>query len=222
MMQIDLLTELRERFAFFEYLTPELACEIVEQSTLKSLSQGARLPSASCDVFPLLLDGLVKVVAVAENGREIVLYRVEPGQGCVLHTSTLFQQSAPPVVVYVAESNARVLLVPQTLFHRLMEQAPAFRNTVCSEFSSRVLELAALVDAIAFHKLDRRLAALVLGKGSVIYSTHQALAQEVGSVREIVSRVLSNFAAKGVVALKREHIEVLDPLMLRHIADGMA
>jgi CRP/FNR family transcriptional regulator len=71
---------------------------------------------------------------------------------------------------------------------------------------------------VAFQRLDQRLATLLLGKGRVVHATHQALADELGSVREIVSRLLKSFAEQGLVSLAREHIEIVDPPGLRRIA----
>jgi CRP/FNR family transcriptional regulator len=75
-----------------------------------------------------------------------------------------------------------------------------------------------LVEAVAFQKLDQRLAALLLGKGRTIHVTHQGLADELGSVREIVSRLLKSFAEQGLVSLGREQIEIVDPARLRRVA----
>jgi CRP/FNR family transcriptional regulator len=77
-----------------------------------------------------------------------------------------------------------------------------------------------LVEAIAFHKLDRRIASVLLGRGRVVELTHQQLADEVGSVREIVTRVLRSLAESGLVRLGRGSIEILDAAGLRRVAEG--
>jgi CRP/FNR family transcriptional regulator len=76
-----------------------------------------------------------------------------------------------------------------------------------------------LVEAVAFQRLDQRLAALLLGKGSPIRATHQSLADELGSVREIVSRLLRSFEDRGWVALGRERIEITDVAALKAVAE---
>ena len=78
-----------------------------------------------------------------------------------------------------------------------------------------------LVESVAFQRLDQRLAALLLGKGKVVATTHQALADELGSVREIVSRLLKGFADQGLVILARERVEIRDPAGLRRVAGAL-
>jgi len=90
---------------------------------------------------------------------------------------------------------------------------------VFSLFSERLAELMQLVEAVAFRRLDRRLAALLLGRGKHVHITHQHLAEELGSVREIVTRLLKGFADQGLVSLAREQIEILDARRLREIAE---
>ena len=79
-------------------------------------------------------------------------------------------------------------------------------------------KLMQLVEEVAFRKLDQRLAGLLLGKGRLIHATHQQLADELGSVREMVSRLLKNFADQGLVRLSREQVEILDPTGLRQLS----
>jgi CRP/FNR family transcriptional regulator len=106
------------------------------------------------------------------------------------------------------------------VFDELMATHPPFRQYVFSLFSERLAELMALVEAVAFHRLDRRLAATLLGRGRVVAMTHQQLADELGSVREIVTRLLRGFADQGQVRLTRGAIEVLDAAALRRVAEG--
>jgi len=95
---------------------------------------------------------------------------------------------------------------------------PAFRAFVFSLFSERMAELMQLVEEVAFQKLDQRLAALLLGKGRVVHASHQQLADELGSVREMASRLLKRFEEQGLLRLGREKVEVPDPAGLRRAA----
>jgi CRP/FNR family transcriptional regulator len=99
---------------------------------------------------------------------------------------------------------------------------PPFRKHVLGLFSERLADVIALAEAVAFQRLDQRLAAALLGHGNVIVATHQALADELGTVREIVTRLLRRFERSGWVALARERVEVLDPAALRRAASGLA
>lgn len=170
-----------------------------------------------CQAFPLLLDGSVRVSKVAPNGRELQLYRVVPGEACVLTSSCLLGHS-PYSARGVAESDLTMLALTEPLFSRLVAEHEPFRDYVFALFAERISDLMQLVEAVAFQKLDQRLAALLLGKGRVVRTTHQQLADELGSVREIVSRLLKAFAEQGAVVLGREQIEIVNPQALRSVA----
>ncbi len=170
-----------------------------------------------CMAFPLLLDGTVRVAKTAPNGRELQLYRVVPGDACVLTSSCLLGH-APYSARGIAESETTLMTLPAPVFNKLITGHEPFRTYVFSLFAERITELMQLVEAVAFQRLDQRLAALLLGKGKLVHTTHQQLADELGSVREIVSRLLRGFADQGLVGLAREQIEILDPAGLRGIA----
>jgi len=170
-----------------------------------------------CMAFPLLLEGTVRVVKTAPNGRELQLYRIVPGDACVLTSSCLLGH-APYSARGITEARTTFVTLPAPLFDRLIAEHEPFRTYVFSLFAERISELMQLVEAVAFQRLDQRLAALLLGKGKLIHTTHQQLADELGSVREIVSRLLRGFADQGLVTLAREQIEILDPAGLRGIA----
>jgi CRP/FNR family transcriptional regulator len=110
-------------------------------------------------------------------------------------------------------------MLPRELFDELLAQS-AFRDFVFHLFGERIAELMQLVEEVAFRKLDQRLANLLLGKGRVLHTTHQQLADELGSVREMVSRLLKGFAEQGLVQLGREQVEILDAARLRAVATG--
>lgn len=174
---------------------------------------------SACRGFPLVLEGRVRVAKTSASGREIVLYRLYPGEACVLTSSCLLAR-----VHYgargTAEGDTVLALLPRGRFDALLAGSPAFREYVFRVIGERIAELMQLVEAVAFHRLDRRLAALLLGRGNPVYGTHQALAEELGSVREIVTRLLRQFAESGLVALGRGRIEILDAAGLRRIASG--
>lgn len=169
-----------------------------------------------CQGFPFILDGGIRVLKPAANGRELPLYRVLPGESCIITSSCLLGRSDYNARG-VTEAETTLVLLPRPLFDELLGQ-PAFRNFVFNLFSERIANLMQLVEEVAFRKLDQRLAGLLLGKGKLVHATHQQLADELGSVREIVSRLLKGFAAQNLVRLGREQIEILDPAGLRRLA----
>ncbi len=162
-----------------------------------------------CRAFPLLLSGSVRVVQRSEEGREVVLYRIRPGEMCLLSINCLLGASAYPASG-IAEEEITVVQISLALFETLVSQASGFRSFVFRLLAGRLQELMQLVDAIAFQRLDRRLAALLLSRETPLKTTHQKLADELGTVRVMVSRLLERFESAGLVGLGRERIEILD------------
>lgn len=171
-----------------------------------------------CQGFPLLVEGSIKVVKLAANGRELMLYRVQPGGSCIISSSCLLGHTDYNARG-IAEAPLTLLAVPVGEFARLLVEHAPFRDFVFHLFTERIAELMQLVEEVAFARLDQRLAKLLLARaGDVINATHQQLADELGSVREIVSRLLKGFAAQGLVTLGREQIAVIDRAGLQKLA----
>lgn len=169
-----------------------------------------------CQGFPFVLTGGIRVVKPAANGRELPLYRVLPGESCIITSSCLLAH-ADYNARGVTEVETTLVLLPRDLFDELLADV-AFRDFVFHLFAERIADLMQLIEEVAFHKLDQRLAGLLLGKGRLVHATHQQLADELGSVREMVSRLLKGFAAQGLVRLSREQVEILDPAGLRRVS----
>ena len=170
-----------------------------------------------CNGFPLLLSGTIKVVKSMPAGREMLLYRIEPGGSCVITSSCLLGHM-PYSARGIAETALQIAILPKTLFERLIAGDATFRDFVFHLLADRIADLMQLVEEVAFHRLDQRLAKLLLGKSEPIQATHQVLADELGSVREIVSRLLKGFAAQGFVSIGRERISLLDRDGLKQLA----
>jgi CRP/FNR family transcriptional regulator len=174
--------------------------------------------NAACQGFPLVLAGEIKVSRHSGDGRSLELYRVVPGELCLVSSASLFR-SQPLSALGITTRPSTFLLIGPDLFRRWIE-TPAFRNDVLGLFAERMSDLTALVDAVAFHKLDRRLAAALLGRGQQLNITHQALAAELGTVREIVTRLLRRFERDGWVALGREQITIVNSAALRGLVSS--
>jgi len=206
---------LLERFPVFRQLDAPRLARLLEEAQLLQVPAGTVLFDASqpCRGFPLLLEGAVRVAKFAPNGREIMLYRVDPGQGCILSGGCLLGHSDYSARG-IAEKDVTLLSVPPALFHELLLQFEPFRRFVFGMYGERLAEVMELVEEVAFRRLDERLAQLLIHRGPVLEATHQKLADELGSVREIVSRLLRSFETRGWVKLERERITVLDPKSL--------
>lgn len=170
-----------------------------------------------CSGFPLLLSGSIKVVKSAPSGRELLLYRVAPGGSCVISSSCLLGHTSY-TARGIAEMPLQMLMLPAIRFESLMASSASFRDFVFHLLADRLAELMQLVEEVAFQRLDQRLAKLLLGKSDPILLSHQALAEELGSVREIVSRLLKAFSDQGFVILGREQISVSDRQGLQQFA----
>lgn len=206
-------------FPVFAAMSAERRARIAREAQSRRVSSGALLFSAGnpCAGFPLLLEGTVRVAKLGDSGREVQLYKVRPGEACIMSTGCLLGD-----VEYgatgTAEGDVTVLIVPPHLFNELMREDETFRRWVFSLFSERLSGLMELVEAVAFQRLDRRLAAHLLAEGPVVQSTQQKLADDLGTVREIVGRVLRSFEDRGLVELSRSQIRVLDRAGLEAIA----
>lgn len=200
-------------------LPPDELERVLAEGTLRTVPSGTVLfdQAQPCMGFPFVLAGEVTVSKSSEAGREITLYSVGAGDSCVLTSSCLIggvDYDARGVVL----RDATLFILPRATFERLLAQSSVFRRYVFSRFAERISDLMETVEAVAFRRLDQRLAALLLQRGRVVYATHQQLADELGSVREIVSRLVRGFADKGLVRTGREQIEVLDPSGLGKVA----
>jgi CRP/FNR family transcriptional regulator, anaerobic regulatory protein len=172
----------------------------------------------ACQGFPLVLEGEVRVSRHAPDGRSLELYRVVPGELCLVSSASLFR-STPLAAQGISTRPTRLLLIPPSVFAQWLETAP-FRNAVLGLFAERMADLTGLIDAVAFQRLDQRLAACLLGRGQSLALTHQQLASELGTVREMVSRLLRRFEREGWVELAREQILIRDSAALRTLAAG--
>jgi CRP/FNR family transcriptional regulator len=212
---------LRERYRWCAAASDTTLQRVLGQSAILRVAAGQPVfaEASECTHFPLVLDGTIRVRKVSPQGKELLLYRVEPGESCIL-TSSCLLGARDYTASAVAETDVRVLAMPRALFLELLDREPAFRTEVFELFATRMTELMALVDAVAFQRLDQRLANRLLGHGPVLHASHQQLAQELGSVREIISRLLGEFAQRGALRLGRGRIEIVDPMVLRRIAAG--
>ena len=196
------------------------------EDVLATEAQRAQVPAgtllfaegAPCQGFPMLLSGAVRVARGSPGGRSLELYRVTPGELCVVSTSCLFGHHALSAHGQTTEATELVLLSPAG-FARWAACEP-FRSFVFGIFADRLADLMALAEAVAFQRLDQRLAAALLGHGSTVHRTHQALADELGTVREIVTRLLKRFELAGWLVQGRERIELRDAAALRALAAG--
>ena len=158
----------------------------------------------------MCIEGQTRVFKTSESGREILLYQVGPGETCVLTTSCLMAGNAVPGGEHGRDRRA-ACRAPRDRFHRLMGASPRFRKFVLDNYGDLLSSLIMLVDEVAFASLDLRLARRLLAEANeqgVVAKTHQQLALDLGSVREVISRYLAEWERMGWVHASRGSIEV--------------
>ena len=210
-----------DRFAPLAKLPEPMRGRLVAESRVVVLPEGARIfgPGQSPANFLLLLNGTIRVQQVSESGREIVLYRVSAGESCALTTACLMGHDQYQGEG-VAETPVEAVAIPSDTFDELISLSPVFRQFVFGTFSARITDLFRVIDEIAFARMDVRLAQKLLQlkntKGE-IEATHQQLAVELGTAREVVSRQLNEFARRGWVRSGRGVIAVVQDGALQHL-----
>lgn len=213
-----------ERFAGLSRLKQPVRDLLIARSTVVAMKKGTVIfgPGKAPDNLILLLDGTVRVQQVSENGREIVLYRVHAGESCVLTTACLLAYE-DYTAEGIAETDVRAAAIPRGVFDDLIAQSETFRSFVFSAYSKRITDLFVVIEEIAFQRMDIRLAQklLELGDGQdIVKSTHQRMAAELGTAREVISRTLQEFQRRGWVAQSRGTIELIDRAGLRGLAEA--
>jgi CRP/FNR family transcriptional regulator, anaerobic regulatory protein len=163
-----------------------------------------------CDAFILRLAGSSRVYKMSSSGREIQLYRVGPGDTCVLTTTCLLGKSHYPAST-VVEQAIRDVVVPASVFHQLMLDSAVFRGFVMQTYGAIVSDLIVLLDEVAFHSVNARLAKYLMDeKTDIIGRTHQQIADDLGTAREVISRQLKAFEQKAWLKLGRSKINVIN------------
>lgn len=211
-----------DRFDGLSNLPQPLRGILTKQSKVMSVPKGAIIfgPGKTPENLLLLLEGTVRVQQLSESGREIVLYRVNAGESCVMTTACLLayeEYSAEGI----AETAVQAAAIPRKVFDELVSSSEDFRRFVFSAYSKRITDLFFVIEEIAFQRMDIRLAQrlLTLSRDTdAVKGTHQQLAAELGTAREVVSRQLQEFQRRNWVALTRGTITLLDKTAIRNLA----
>lgn len=205
----------------FEVHFPTLAAGSRGAAIVRSQAVLRRVPAGEvlyhdgdeCTYLPMLLTGEIILNKYAENGRTIALYRIEGGESCILSTLSILTRRAFPAEA-LADKPSTMLLVPATAVRTLIDTERAWRDFAFAIYQERVAELISLLEEIAFARLDVRLAEYLQrdarGVPPTVTRTHQEIAGELGSSREVVSRLLKEWERRAAVELHRGKIVILD------------
>jgi len=218
------MTNWIDRFPGLASLGESEQALLTEHSSIKTVAKDTIIfgPGKAPDQLLLLLDGTVRVQQLSDKGREIVLYRVRSGESCVLTTACLlaFEDYSAQGI---AETDVEAVAIPMSVFDELLGQSKEFRQFVFTAYSRRITELFHVIEDVAFQRLDVRLAEklLELSAGdSVVRTTHQQLAAELGTAREVISRQLLEFQRRHWIEQSRGSIQLENKPHLEQLASN--
>lgn len=188
--------------------------EAASQEVSLEVGQHLAWEGQECTGLGLVLAGQARVYKLGESGREITLYRVEPGESCILTASCLLSGQPFPAFAQV-EQPLRGRWLAAEPFRQRMHQSEDWRSFVFHLLSRRLASVISVVEEVAFRRVDHRLAEFLLQHSQGCALTHQQIAQELGSSREVISRLLKDFERHGWVSLGRGHLSLLDAAALK-------
>ncbi|MES9943570.1 MAG: Crp/Fnr family transcriptional regulator [gamma proteobacterium symbiont of Ctena orbiculata] len=166
-----------------------------------------------CSHLALVIEGSARVYKIGENGREITLYRIGPGESCILTASCIMSQKPFPAFA-VSEQPIQALMVSTADVVRWSNHEPAWRDYLFRLISDRLSDVISVVEEVAFRRVDRRLAGYLLqhttDDSDRIQVTHQSIASDLGTSREVVSRILKDFEQQGFISITRGAITLED------------
>ena len=197
--------------------------DIYERSTVEVILETAKLKKLRADdwmvdigdpivYMPLLLKGQLRILREDEEGHELLLYYIRPGETCAM-SLTCCSGNAVSNVRAVAEEDTELLLLPIQIIDEWTTKYPSFKSFILKTYQKRFEELLNTIDSIAFHNLDDRLSQLLKQKsekeGGELKTTHQELANQLNSSREVISRLLKQMERKGKIQMGRNKITLL-------------
>ena len=214
-----------DRFPQLAALPAEDRRLLTERAGVVSLPAGATIfaPGVAAESFLLVLDGSLRVQQVSPtSGREIVLYRVTGGETCIMTTACLLSDERY-AAEGIAETEVTAVGIPKAAFEEAVAHSSGFRRLVFADYAQRISDLMHVVEEVAFERLDKRLAQRLLdlaGADGAVLATHQDLAAELGTAREVVGRQLKELERRGWVGLARGRIELKEPHSLKTLAES--
>ncbi|RMH60147.1 MAG: Crp/Fnr family transcriptional regulator [Bacteroidetes bacterium] len=218
------IEEVLAAFPFLREAPPEVRRALAREGRAVRLEPGRFIcmEGDRCPGLALITAGTARVYKTGESGREITLYRIEPGESCIL-TATCILGEEPFPAFAVTETPVEAVLIPASVFRRWVEQVAGWREYVFRLMARRLGDVIAVVEEVTFRRLDARLATYLLQAlppegEAVLHRTHEAIATDLGSAREVVSRLLKDFEHAGAVRLARGAVYVLDVDALREVA----
>lgn len=202
-------------FGFWKDLTPSQAAFLENSARIESFNPGMLIhrSSGDCKGVMAVLSGTLRVYCLSEEGREVTLYRVESGDVCILSASCLMDSLVFDVVIE-SLCQTKVCLLPSPALHKIEEENPLVSLFIYKNATEKFSEVLWTIQQLLFMKIDQRIMNALHDeslrqKSKVLSITHEELAKEIGSVREVVTKTLKYLAEEGKVSLGRGKIEIL-------------
>lgn len=212
----QLLAQLYEAMPFLASADAAFQREMLSSGQLVTLPPGQFIcmEGNACSGLPIVLSGSARVFKTGETGREITLYRLGMGESCVLTASCILNDQDFPAFA-ATEGEVEAFLIPSTHFKSWVDHYPAWRSYVFDLMARRLHTVIAVVEEVVFRRLDVRLATFLVEKSRAdavdgLHTTHEQVAFELGSSREVVSRILKEFEHEHLIQLDRGTIRILD------------
>jgi CRP/FNR family transcriptional regulator len=219
MISPDQVDRVVKRLPVLQQAGPELLREFMQSAFLAHIPAGRDvfLEGDRVQSIALLISGVVRVYKIGETGREITLYRFGLGESCILTANAILSYQSFPAIATV-EQDAEAVMVPADIFRDWVGRFDLWRRFVFDLLALRLATVLAVVDEVAFRRMDARVAELLLQRvqaGRPLRITHQEIAAELGSSREVISRILEDFADRGSIRTGRGTIEIVNAQGLR-------
>ena len=195
---------------------PKLLDRLLEKGQFLTFESGKTLmePGQFIKAVPLVLEGSIKIMRVDEDGKELFLYYLEPGETCAL-SLTCCSASKPSEIKAVIEEKATLLFIPIQVHEQLTDEFKQWKDFVSTTYQHRFQEMLTVLDAVAFKRMDERLMNYIVTKmkqlkTNELHTTHQEVANELGTAREVISRLLKQLEKKKWIELGRNVICIRD------------
>lgn len=224
MITDEQFTKLRAVLPMLRSASPQHLEEFKRSASLVRIPAGQDIFNEGDDVsaIALLVSGVVRVYKIGESGREITLYRFGLGESCILTATAILARQTFTAIATV-EQDAEAVMIPAATFDEWVQRHHLWRDFLFTLLSQRLANVMELVEEVTFRRMDIRIASFLLERSRtqlVINITHQEIAAELGSSREVVSRILENLAEKGVLRARRGAVEILDAALLQSMCAG--
>ncbi|MCP5064371.1 MAG: Crp/Fnr family transcriptional regulator [Ignavibacteriae bacterium] len=206
---------IENELSFLNSNNDSLIQQILQHASIASLPKDTLIfdEGSTTNNLAVIISGKVRVYKLAESGREITIYRINKGESCILTISSILSNLTYPARA-VVEEDVEALIVPSDIFKELVNKDEIWRNFTFGLMNTRFANVITVVEEVAFRRMDERILEFLVQKfnsnGNELNITHQEIAYELGTYREVVSRILKDFEKSGLIELSRNKINILN------------